>query len=888
VDEEFAFHLDQLARELVGRGWAPDDARREARRRFGDLDDARDYCRRLGRRRERRLMRLERLQALRHDLVLALRGLRRSPGFALAAVLTLALGVGANVTMFDVADRLLLRPPPGLRAPGELRRLYFSAGAPGEDDTPGAMVGWPQLVALRETFGPARPAAGFALYRTAIGEGEGVQDAQVTLAAGDYFALLGVRPALGRTFGSAEDAPPAGTRVAVIAHELWRTRFGGAPDVVGRPLTIAGLPFTVVGVAPPGFTGVDAARVDAWVPASALAQRVIGPFAPDGWERAANVGWLRTFTRVRDDRAGDVAAATAGATRAYRQVLTRRHGAAGVDSLRPRATLAPLLLERGPERTPNARLAVWLAGMSVVVFVIACANVANLLLARAVRRRREQAVRAALGAGRGRLAAQLLTESAVLTLLGGAGAVLVATWGGAFVRRTLLPDVAWDGGAADPRLLAFAALGAVAAGLLTGLAPALQAGRAPVAAALRTGAREGGGRRAGVRNALVVLQAALSLLLLVGAGLFVQSLRRALAVDLGYAADQVLAVSVDLAGAGFRPAEAVAAYDRMHERVAALPGVRAASLAVTEPFSTTLDVDVGLPGRDSVPLPSSGPPRANAVTPEFFAAMGTPILRGRGVLPSDVRGAAPVVVVNETMARHLWPGREALGECVVLREETGRPCAQVVGVARDARWAELREPAPMQMYLALRQGLMGSLPLRVLFVRGAGDPAALVASVRRAVLAESPGSPRVRVRPLAVNLDSELRPWRLGATMLSAFGALALALAALGLYAVIAYDAAQRTRELGVRQALGARSRDLVRLVVAHGVRIAAVGVALGVAAALAVGRWVGPMLFDTGARDPRVIGGVAALLLFVAALAGAVPAWRAARVPPGAALRAE
>jgi predicted permease len=542
--------------------------------------------------------------------------------------------------------------------------------------------------------------------------------------------------------------------------------------------------------------------------------------------------------------------------------------------------------------------------MAAIVLAIACANVTSLLLARAVRRRREHALRVALGAARWRLGSQLLTESLVLAVLAGAGAVLVAQWGGAAAGRALAPDAAWGRWGTDPRLLAVAGVAAAAAGLLTGLVPALHAMRAaaaagPLTAALRTGARDGGGRRAPMRDALVVAQAALSLVLLVGAGLFARSLQRALALDLGFAADRVLAVAVDLPGGGTAPAAAgdtaagespeVAAYDRLHARLAALPGVRSASLAMSEPFSTTLDARIALAGRDTLALPASGPPRFNVVTPEYFATMGMRLVRGRGITEADGRGAPPVMVVNETMARTLWPGGSPLGQCVVVREFPGRPCAEVVGVVGDVRvrGAELREGSDMQMYLSLRQDLL-KLPLRSLVVRGAGDPAALAAAVRRAVLDEEPRALRVRVRPLAVSLEPVLRPWRTGAATLAAFGALALLLASLGLYAVVAHDVAQRVREIGVRLALGARGGDVARLVVARGVRLAGAGVVLGVAAALAAGRWVAPLLFETAPYDPGVLGGGAAALLAVAALAGALPAWRAARLAPSSALRTE
>jgi predicted permease len=426
--------------------------------------------------------------------------------------------------------------------------------------------------------------------------------------------------------------------------------------------------------------------------------------------------------------------------------------------------------------------------------------------------------------------------------------------------------------------------------VLIGLVPAHQASAADLVEALKAGAREGGGRRSIARGALVAVQAALSVVLLVGAGLFLRSLHNARGVELGFSADRVLTVTLDFTGTGYSSEGSVVLHDELRERLARVPGVEMASVAMTTPFATTLDIDIALPGRDSVPLPATGSPRFNMVSPDYFATMGTRIVRGRAFTEHDRKGSPPVAVVNETMARTLWPGRNPIGECVILRDEEGKPCVEVVGVAQDVRWQDLREETPMQMYLAMAQRVV-TFPLRVIFVRTSmeGERRAVLARrIQEEVRALAPRILLAEVKPLAQNLEPELRPWRLGATVFTAFGGLALVLAALGLYSVIAYDVAQRMREMGVRIALGARPRDILRLVVGEGVRVAAVGIALGGVVALAAGRWVGALLFDTSADDPMVIGGVAATLLAVAAAACLVPAWRATRVPPGSALRVE
>ena len=884
VDDEFAFHLEMRTRDLVAHGWQPDAARREALRQFGDLDDARTYCQQLGQRRERHTMRKEFLGGLRQDLTFAARSLRRSPGFTLAAITTLALGIGANVTMFGIVDRLLLRPPAHVASPDLLRRVYFTETEDGQEET-APTTSYPQDLALAETMQPVATVAAFYTPELILGEHEEARRGRVTLATANFLPAIGVRPVVGRFFTADEDELAGAARVAVISHEMWRRQYGGTPDVLGKRLVIAGQPYEIIGVAPAGFTGVDMQPVDAWVPMSALGDEMVGKYVRDPWHQARNIGWLRTLARVRSDDA--LVSGEGLATAAFRRTLEARWSAARVDSIQPRATLEPLLLERGPSQTPTARIALWLAGMSLLVLLIACANVANLLLARALQRRREIAVRMALGAGRGRLVAQLLTEGMLIALLGGAAALFVAHSGGGVVRAILIPGVEWGNTLFDPRTLALAALAVIGTGLLIGLVPAFQASDMSLVGSLKAGAREGGGRRSRTRGTLVVMQAALSLILLAGAGLFLRSLHKARSVELGFAADHVLTVRLSLEGAGYSTDESMTLYDRLHERASRLPGVQHASLAVTEPFATNLSYGITIPGRDSVRMPPSGEPVLNSVSPEFFATMGTRIVAGRGFSPEDRKGAPGVSVVNETMARTLWPGQSAVGERMCLHELAEKPCYTIVGVAQDARWSSLSDDVTMQMYFPLPQN-PSTVPLRVLFLRTTGDPAPIIRAVQAEARTIAPRVLFTDVDPLAGNLEPSMRPWRLGATVFTVFGALALVLAGLGLYSVIAYDVTQRTREMGVRIALGAGAGDVLRLVVVQGVRLAGIGILLGTAVALAAGRWVGPLLFDTTPNDPLVLGTVALTLFAVALAASFIPGMRATRVAPATALRAE
>jgi predicted permease len=480
-----------------------------------------------------------------------------------------------------------------------------------------------------------------------------------------------------------------------------------------------------------------------------------------------------------------------------------------------------------------------------------------------------------------------MTESLLLALFGGIAALVLTRWGGGLIRGVLLPDVAWVDSLADARVLAFTAAAVLLSGVLSGLAPVVQASRPDLAAALKAGTREGSYQRSRLRTTLLVAQAALSVILLVGAGLFVRSLRNVRSLDLGYAADRVLFVDMDLRGVGYTPEQEIALYERLYERLRVLPGVERATLSASTPFYSSIVPDIIIPPWDSLPTLPSGGPYVNAVGPDYFAVMGTRIARGRGFTDADRIGTPRVAIVSETMARVMWPGQDALGKCIKLSDSTSTPCSEVVGIAPDGHWRDIRPEPTMQFYVPLDQK-QWSGPLRSLFVRPRGDPATIAAIIRREVQAEATRLPFVNVRLLQELVDPEIRPWRLGATMFGAFGALALLLAAVGLYSTIAYTVAQRTHELGVRVALGAQAADVVGLVVGQGVRVAAAGIALGAAIALAAGRAVQPLLYDVAPNDVAVFATVTLVLLAVAVVASLIPAWRAARVDPNVALRAD
>jgi predicted permease len=528
----------------------------------------------------------------------------------------------------------------------------------------------------------------------------------------------------------------------------------------------------------------------------------------------------------------------------------------------------------------------WVAGVALVVLLIAGANVANLLLARALRRRREVAVRRALGVTRGRLFAQLLLESLLLSAGGGVLGLVLAQLMGSVLRSQFLMPGTEAPVLTDPRTLAFCGVAVLVMALLTGLAPGFHSGRGQLTEALKSGAREGSYQRSRTRAALLVFQGALSMILLVGAGLFVRSLRQVKGLELGYDMERLLWVGVEERGEKLSEAEKSGLRDRLAERARALPGVQNAARAVTVPYAMTWDEGLVVAGHDSAEMRRLGSFRMQAADPQYLATMGTRLLRGRFLEASDRDSSNLVMVVSATMAKVLWPGQDPIGQCVRRSEDaTVAPCATVVGVAEDIRAGELDDDNLLYYYRPIKEAAptMGGV-----FVRTRGDPAGSAESIRKALQPLMPGASYVTTKPMAEIFAPNVRSWRLGATMFVAFGGLALALAAIGLYSVISYNVAQRTQELGVRAALGADAGNLVRLVLGEGLRLALLGLAIGAAAALYAGRWVKPLLFKVTPSDPLVFAAVAVALLLAATGASLLPALRAARVDPNQALRDE
>ncbi|MBV9881100.1 MAG: ABC transporter permease [Gemmatirosa sp.] len=884
VDDELRFHFEARAEELRARGLAPADVARTIAEEFGDVEATRRGLREIGERVERRRERQRWWHQLRTDLRYAVRGLRRTPGFAAAVVATLALGIGANAAIFAVVDRLLFRLPPMLDAPARTHRVYLGLPTPdGDGEFFPDLLPYPFYRQLADgTHAFARTAL-YADVRLPVGPEPDAPELPVETVSASFFGFFDAPPVLGRYFGAAEDRPPNGSPVVVLSDATWRSRFGGRADALGATLRIGATTYTVVGVVPPGFVGAatDAAAPVAFIPISAYEAEVTAGQRRGWWtSTSVNVGTMLVQRRP------DVSAAVAQAdlTAAMMPIWKEWMGDGPLARFRPRVVATSLLPERGPNQTSAARVAALVGAMALVVLLIACANVANLLLARALRRRREIAVRLAIGVSRRRLLAQLLTESLLLAALGGLAGLLVARWSASALHALFAPPGAESPVLGDTRTLAFVGVAVLVAGVLTGLAPAWQAGRVDVTRHLRTGLREWAGRSR-LRVALLVLQGALSVLLLVGAGLFVRSLRNATRIRLGYDVAPVLTATLDMHGVRLDTAHTAALRERLLDAARRVPGVERAALVSTLPLRGGEVGMLRVPGIDSMTWRRLPDFHYATVSPDYFAVMGTRIVRGRGIARSDIAEAPGAMVVSATMARTLWPGQDAMGRCVRVGHAAAPPCTYVVGVAEDTKATRLHDDPSLYYYVAAAQ-----MPPRraVLVVRTHGDAPTVVESMRRALQREMPGAARVAVAPFADVVDEETRSWRMGATMFVVFGALALTLAAVGLYAVIAYDVAQRSHEIGVRITLGARPGDVVWLGVRQGMTLGIAGIGIGGAVTLAAAGRLAPLLFEVSPHDPLVYAAVAAAMLAVAAAASVIPARRAARVDPNVVLRSE
>jgi putative ABC transport system permease protein len=813
------------------------------------------------------------------DLRYAARSLAKSPAFTAAAVLTLAIGIGANTALFSVVDALLLRALPYRESD---RLVRISGERPGLDlDEAGLSV--PELDDLRARTDLIEDVTGVYPITANLTGGERPRRVETLLVGENYFTLLGTTPSRGRLFDSRDAVPGIGP-VAVISDALWRSTFGGDPRAVGSTVRIDIDPYTIVGVLPPEFRHPGrtlATDVEVWVPTGFRAS----PFGPPNRGETFLAGALARL------RPGLDPAAAQARLDALSASLREAHGDAYAAADRWRLRTRPLR----EDLVADVRTGILvLQGAVGLVLLLACVNVAGLLLARASARRGEIAVRRALGAGRGRLVRQMLTESLLLAGVGAAAGLSVALWAtGALA--DLLPSGTPQVHAVrvDGRVLAFTLAVALASGVVFGLVPALRASSPAVGEDLREGARAGtAAGHARLRAGLVAAQIALALVLLVGAGLLARSLAELLRVSPGFEPRNVLQARFWLPQPNDPPTGPYFALDRraafareVLRRIESLPGVDGAAASNDPPVSET--------GWYPTLVPRSGPhagepasAKANAVTPGWFAQLGVPLVAGRMLAETDVVDRPPVVLVNETFARRHWPDGEAVGQPLGFGPaDSDAPVFDVVGVVGDVRAEGLDVEPPPQIFLPLYQ--FPSLSGTVL-VRASGDPAALAAAVEREIRAVDPDVPVYDVRSLEAALAADVAPRRASAVLLGVFACAALLLAAIGVYGVASYVAHLRTREIGIRLALGATARDVLRLTLRQGVVLTGAGLAAGVAASLALTGLLRALLFGVGARDVGTFAAVTVVLAAAALAASWIPARRAARTDPLTVLRYE
>jgi putative ABC transport system permease protein len=866
LQDEMRFHEELDATQLR-------DAAR-ARKRFGNRTYYQEET--------RHLTWLASLDVLRQDLGYAWRSVRRTPGFTLMVVATLALGIGVNAATFSVLDRIYLRPPAGVVTPDGLRRVWTESfrtegGLPASSQA----MNYPMFREIARATGDTTRAAAVKRETYQFGGTRKGPDVEVHYTTANYFNVLGVRPAHGRFYTDEEARPQSGARVVVLSDRFWRSQLNADPTIVGRSVLLDTTRY-VIGIAPPSFDGIDLEPTQVWAP--------IGTVPQPEWLQGKLFESERMYTFraiVRLDTPEDVVAFERRATPMLRQ-LNRQQWQNNPDTLMNVQTGA-IVEARGPGK-PGSELVISsrLTGVAVIVLLIATANVVNLLLARAVRRRREIAVRLALGISRARLIRLLTTETVLLALLAAVAATLVGWWGGTVLRSLLLPDIQWPDAVIHWRVVAFTFGVALAAGLGAGIIPAVQFSRPQLARELKDGAREGTIHRTRLRSGLLAAQAALSVVLLVGAALFVRSLNNIREMDIGFDAAQILMARVAFDPGQSPPSQVVGdAFIDLERRLVGRPGVERVARAGIQPLGG-FSFYTFYWGADSSESLTKKFPVMSAVSQTFFQTVGLRMLHGRTF--DEGVGAANQVVVNDPMARMLWPDRglDVVGQCIRF-EKRDAPCHSVIGVVETSRRSKIVEEPSPQYYLALGTpsttawGGGGTLLVRASAGANVAAHREIGATLRQAFPAAEP-----LIESMTEKLAPQYRPWRLGATLFTAFGLLALLVAIVGIYSSVSYAVNQRTHEFGIRIALGARVRDVLNQVLGEGLRVIAFGVVAGIVLALATGRLVSAMLFGVEPTDLSAMLLASSTLIIVAVLAALVPAWRAARVDPVAALRAE
>ena len=893
LDEEIRFHLAAEAEERIDAGLAPEQARAEAQRDFGNVLLTRELT--------REAWGWAPVERLLKDIGSAFRMMRRNTGYTCAVVLTMALGIGLNAPMYEMLSRLFLQAPPHVENPQSVHRLWLSERY--DSDDRGVFTGpavardsmqWLEFAALNSEDALGDSVAGHAVRFMPNGQGQHAEILRVSWVTGGFLNLLGTVPARGRLIGP-DDDDPAAQPVALISDGYHRQRFRSAEEALGGTLSLDDITYVIVGVMPPDFSGPEPNAVDVWLPLehAATARR------DDNWKRLGTGFYLTPFVRLAPGTT--VEAAGVAATVALRAA---RADSRFSESLDPEASVAlgHILRTRGPSSLRRQmRLPLIVGGVTLIVLLIATVNMSNLLMLRVAARRRELAVRCALGAGRWGVGRLLAVESLVLAALSGAAALAVAAVADGVLRHTLLPGHRWANESLGVTVIGFTGVTVLAIGLTAALVPAFYAARSRGIEKLAS-SRGAPALRTPVRASLIVVQAALSLVLLSGSAIFYRSFEAARQVDVGYEKEHLLTVTVEnhrgdarLSNSGFFRTSPLdeGAVSFLETRVREVPGVLDVAQGTSSPMAGGAMVG-GLRIEGFQRLPFRTGPYVNLTTPDFFHVAGLDIREGRSFTEWDREGTRKVAVVNTTFAQQAWPGQTALGRCLFVG--TGGDCTTVVGVVESALdWGLLETDREPGYFLPISQTSSdpalsgwGSIQ-RTLVVRTAGNPGPTVEPVLNVLAELFPDLPAHYVESLPAVFASRIRTWTIGTGLFGAAALLAVLLAAIGLYAVIAFGVRQRELEFGIRRALGARASRLLRMVLARGFWLAAAGVVGGALAALWAGRFVEPLLFDGRTpRDPLAFTVAALVLLAIAVMASYLPARRAARADPRRALEAE
>jgi predicted permease len=873
LDEEVRFHLERETQENIARGMSPEEARGAALRSFGGVERVKEESR------DVRGIRF--LEESWQDLRYGGRMLMQRPGFTLIIVLTLALGIGANTTMFSLLDTVFLRPLPGIAEAGRIVQIVRTrANGQGFEN-----VSYPDYRDYSDQNSTFTAIAAEFTGQFHLSTDKIAERVAGAMVSGNYFDVFGIRPAQGRLLQASEAVVEGADPVAVISERLWRNQLGAEP-VIGKTISLNSYPYTVIGIAAE-FNGTSRlTRTDVWIPITMWRQVQGNPLAAqasDSMLSSRGGSWgMQHYGRLKpgvmiEQAQADLSTIAARLSQTYPETNADR-GARVI----ARFGITPW------NRREIGRFIGILLGIVVLVLLITCANVAGLLLSRASARRKEMGIRLALGAGRFRIARQLLTESAMLALLGGALAIVVALWLTYWIRAAL-PDEIRDFGWGAPigfvpnwRVLSFTLGVSIATGLLFGLAPALQSSKPDVLPALNDSGAWFGHRSGGrLRGVLVVAQIALSLILLTSAGLCVRTLQKAYAINVGFEVESVLTAKVDLKRQGYSEAQGREFYQRLLEHAASLPGVQAAGLSNNAPLDGVSRGTSAIV--DNQPEFYMG---FQIVTPGYLDTMGIPLLAGRQFTKQDDARSSRVAIINEKFARQAWPNQNPVGK--IFKSGLGDGPMEVIGVVRDAKGPHLFEKTTCVAYFPLEQEYPQHNGEMTLHLRAVTKPELLIAAVRQEIRTLDPKLPVYNVKTLEQYRRDYLFTKRFQAALIGGFGLLALALASLGLYGALSYNVAQRKQEIGVRMALGARTGDVLWLVVGQGTRLIAIGVALGLAGAFTAARVLKSLLYGVSPTDPLTFIVIALLLTFVALLACWIPARRATKVDPMIVLRSE